>query len=99
MAHPARDPKKMLQLTAKNFEALFMGEMMSHMFEGIETDGPFGGGRGEEVFRSLMIEQYGKNIAESGQTGIANVLQKEMLRLQEIQSNPHASTGVTHVNA
>ena len=32
------------------------------MFSGISTDGPFGGGEGEEMFRSLMIDQYGKAI-------------------------------------
>ena len=89
--------KKSIQSAAQNFEALYMNEMMSYMFEGIETDGPFGGGRGEEIFRSLMIEQYGKKIAASGQTGISATLATEMLKMQEIQQNPHQ--GNKHVTA
>ena len=30
------------------------------------TDGPFGGGQGEEMFRSLMIDEYGKQIEAQG---------------------------------
>ena len=77
-----------VKATAKNFEAMYVQEMMQHMWDGIETDGPFGGGKGEEVFRSLMIEQYGKLVADSGQTKIAAQLSREMLRMQEEQQNP-----------
>lgn len=70
---------------AQKFEAMFMQEMMAHMFEGMDTDGPFGGGHGEEMFRSMMIEQYGQKIAASGQIGLSKTLETEMLRLQEEQ--------------
>lgn len=74
--------------TAKNFEAMYMQEMLQHMWDGVGTDKLMGGGRGEEVFRSLMIEQYGKMIADSGQTKISDVLSRQMLRMQEEQSHP-----------
>ena len=32
------------------------------MFSGIQTDGLTGGGQGEEMFRSMMINEYGKAI-------------------------------------
>lgn len=95
-AKAAKD-KNAIQAAAKNFEAMYMNEMMSYMFEGIETDGPFGGGRGEEIFRSLMIEQYGKKMADSGQTGITQMMTKEMLRMQEERLNPRQ--GAAHVTA
>jgi Rod binding domain-containing protein len=41
---------------AKDFEAVFINEFMGSMFEGVSTDGPFGGGPGETMFRSMMIE-------------------------------------------
>ncbi len=93
--------KKAVHEAAQKFEALFMNEMMSYMFEGLETNGPFGGGKGEEVFRSLMIEQYGDKASKSGQTGISVILEKEMLRLQELQQNPNKPTasGDHHADA
>ena len=93
--------KKAVHEAAQKFEALFMNEMMSYMFQGLETGGTFGGGKGEEVFRSLMIEQYGTKVSQSGQTGISTTLEKEMLRMQELQQNPNkpVASGEHHVDA
>lgn len=88
LAEQAKNKKNTHQ-AAQKFEAMFMNEMMSYMFQGLETDSPFGGGRGEEVFRSLMVEQYSQKIADSGQTKITDMMQKEMLRMQEEQKNPN----------
>jgi Rod binding domain-containing protein len=55
------------------------------MFEGIKSDGPFGGGYGESVFRSLMIEHYSKTIAEQGGFGLADQVKREILRFQEVK--------------
>ena len=84
----AAKDKRAVHQSAVQFEAMFMTEMMGHMFSGIETDGPFGGGHGEEVFRSFMTEQYGRLVAESGQTKISSSIEREMLRMQEHQQNP-----------
>ena len=69
--------------TAKEFEAFFMSQVMESMFAGIETDGPLGGGFGEGVFRSLLLQEFGKQIANRGGVGIADAVQKEILRIQE----------------
>jgi peptidoglycan hydrolase FlgJ len=71
----------------EEFEAVFLASMMQHMFAGIETDGPFGGGRAEETWRSLLIEEYGQEIAAAGGIGIAEEITRELLALQEI--DPH----------
>jgi Rod binding domain-containing protein len=70
---------------AKDFEAVFIGQMLSTMFEGVKTDGPFGGGYGEGVFRSLMVEQYSKTIADQGGFGLADQVKREILKLQEMK--------------
>jgi flagellar protein FlgJ len=72
-----------LKKNAQEFEAMFLSEMMGHMFEGVEVDDTFGGGRGEEIFRSLMINEYSQNIAKSPQgIGLANHVQQAMLEMQ-----------------
>ena len=68
---------------AQDFEAVFINEFMGAMFEGIKTDGPFGGGPGEAIFRSLMIDQYSKAVAKQGGFGLAASVQKELLHAQE----------------
>lgn len=73
------------QIKAKTqeFEGVFISQMLGQMFEGISTDGPFGGGQGEQMFRSLMIDEYGKQIAKQGGIGLADAMTKELLKHQE----------------
>ncbi len=78
----AHDPEAARQ-AAEDFEAVFLAQMLSHMFAGIRTDGPFGGGKTEEMFRSVMLDQYGRMIARSGGLGIADSVAAEILKLQE----------------
>lgn len=70
---------------AEEFEALFLSQMLAPMFENLQTDGPFGGGASEAIYRSLMVEEYGNAIAEAGGLGIADNVQREILRIQEIK--------------
>ena len=80
----------------KQFEAQFVSQMFQHMFEGIKTDGIFGGGAGEEMFRSLLTDEYGKMVANRGSIGgngslkssgfgIGAAVQKMLLKHQEVQ--------------
>ncbi|BAE52629.1 rod-binding protein [Paramagnetospirillum magneticum] len=70
----------------RQFEAMFMGQMIKSMFEGIKTDGIFGGGSGEEMFRSLLTDEYGKMMAAKGNgIGIGAAVQKMLLSHQEVQ--------------
>ncbi len=68
---------------AQDFESVFISQMLGQMYEGISTDGPFGGGEGEAMFRSLMLDEYGKQIAAQGGIGIADAVTKELLKHQE----------------
>jgi len=49
----------------------------------ISVDDVFGGGKGEEVFRGLMVQEYGKMIAAQGGVGIADQVRAELLKTQE----------------
>jgi len=71
--------------TAEDFEAVFLSQMMKPMFEGIRASEPFGGGQAEDMWQSLMVDEYGKAIAKSGGIGIADAVMAEMLRAQEVQ--------------
>lgn len=68
---------------ANEFEAMFLSEMMKPMFEGLSTEAPFGGGKGEEIFRGMMIQEYGKMLSGTGRIGIADAVRAEMIRMQE----------------
>jgi Rod binding domain-containing protein len=69
--------------TAKEFEAFFIGQMMEHMMAGIEPNAMFGGGHGEQMWRSMLNQEYGKELAKSNKLGIADHVMRGMLMAQE----------------
>ena len=75
------DPKT--RQAAEDFEAVFLGQMLAPMFQGLETEGMFGGGSAERVYRSMMVQEYGRAMASNGGIGIADAVQREILRMQE----------------
>lgn len=79
-----QDMQKMRE-AAQEFEAVFLSQMLKPMFEGIGSAPPFGGGPAEEMYRSLMMDEYGKSIAKAGGIGIADQVLREMIKLQEVQ--------------
>lgn len=85
-----------IDAAAKDFEAMFMTEMMKPMFESIKPDPRFGGGKGEEVFRGFMLQEYGKLVAETGQIGIADAVKQELIRMQELADNPRLNEEQTN---
>ncbi|MFN3700219.1 MAG: rod-binding protein [Alphaproteobacteria bacterium] len=90
------ETRKLSQITekAEEFEALFIAEMLKPMFDGIKTDGLFGGGKTEEIFRSMMLDEYGKAIAKQHSIGIADVVKTELINAQsraQAQQNEYSS--------
>jgi len=81
-----------IETAAKDFEAMFMTQMLKPMFEGLKVNDMFGGGKGEEVFSSFLIDEYGKMMAETGQLGIADAIKAEMIKMQSELSGAPQST-------
>ncbi len=71
--------------TAVDFEAFFLGQMLQPMFANINSEPPFGGGHAEKIWRSMMVDEMGKSMAEAGGIGIADSIQRAILKLQEVQ--------------
>ena len=78
---PAR--RAAIHQAATDFEAVFMTSMLESMSAGIKTDKTFGGGQAEQMYRSMMNQEYGKAIASRDTLGIAQAVEKEMLQIQE----------------
>jgi Rod binding domain-containing protein len=74
------DPKN--AETAKNFEAVFLGQMTQMMLESVDK-GEFNGGAGEDMFRGVLAEKLGTEIASRGGVGLAPVVLDQILKLQQ----------------
>lgn len=69
--------------TAEAFEASFLSQMLKPMFQGLRTDGMFGGGQAEETWRSFMLDAMAKKTVAAGGVGLADTVMSEMLKMQE----------------
>lgn len=70
---------------AEDFESQFLSLMIENMFTGINSDGMFGAGHTETVYRGFMADEYAKSITEQGGIGLADAVRQQLLGLQEAQ--------------
>ncbi len=75
-----------LRQQAEELEAVFLNTLVSEMFTSIDTDSEFGGGFGEETWRSMQSEQFAAALAKSGGIGIADQIMANLLTAQESAS-------------
>jgi flagellar protein FlgJ len=68
---------------SKEFESVFIGQFLGSMYADIPTDGVMGGGQGEAMFRSLLIDQYAQSIEKQGGFGLAASVKAELLKHQQ----------------
>ncbi len=74
------DPKN--AQTAKDFEAMFLGQMTKMMLESVEK-GELNGGAGEEMFKGVLAEKLGTEMANRGGIGLAPAVLESILKLQQ----------------
>jgi flagellar protein FlgJ len=87
---------KMQQIeeSAKDFEAMFMSEMLKPIFESVEVNETFGGGKGEEIFRGFIRDEYAKNYAATGGIGIAALVKEQLIQMQAKAENAQLAQNV-----
>ncbi|BAI76419.1 hypothetical protein AZL_e00740 (plasmid) [Azospirillum sp. B510] len=79
---------------AKEFEAMLVGQLMESMFAGMRESPLFGGGGpAEKPWRSMMLQEYGKAIAQSGTLGIGRMVHDEIARLYAAQAATRMERG------
>lgn len=74
--------QRKFEAAAKEFEALFIAQMLEPLFSSVETPAIAGGGKSEEFFKSLLQESYAKAMAERGGFGLASHVKSTLIDLQ-----------------
>ena len=67
---------------AEQFESFFIGQMLEYMHTDVDGQGMFGGGHAEDVWRSMLNQEYGKEKSKSGSLGIADAVMRSLLAAQ-----------------
>ncbi|SDR37024.1 rod-binding protein [Pseudovibrio sp. Tun.PSC04-5.I4] len=68
---------------AKEFESVFLNEMLQNMFTGLENGGTFGTEEGSDAWKSMLINEYANTLSQSGGIGLASTVHSQLLQLQE----------------
>ncbi|WP_428410374.1 rod-binding protein [Hyphococcus sp.] len=68
---------------AKEFESVFLSQLFGMMFSGIKTDGFFGGGTGEKMWRGFLLDHIADAYAERGGIGIADSVMAQIVQMSE----------------
>lgn len=82
-----------MEKAAKDFEAVFMAQMLKPMWEGVETDAMFGGGVGEDVMKDMLVQEYGKSMCASDNFGLSRSVLDAMIQIQEKANGAVANQG------
>ena len=65
---------------AKEFETMFVGMMLKSMRETVGKDKLTNGGHGEEIYRSLLDQEYAKSLTEHGGVGLTAMLERQLVK-------------------
>jgi flagellar protein FlgJ len=84
---PVATPEQRAKIAdaAGAFEAQMLSQMIQPMFEGLSSAPPFGGGAGEETYRSFLVDAFAKQMVKAGGVGVSKAVMAEMLKMQGLQ--------------
>jgi len=85
-AKPIPQGREKIEKLAKDYESVFLSQVLETMWEGISTDGLTGGGQSEGIWRSFMLQEYAKTMTAQGGIGLAKQITRDLIRAQEMQS-------------
>ncbi|MBF0679259.1 MAG: rod-binding protein [Devosia sp.] len=84
-----------LKQQAEDLEGVFLNLLTKEMFATVKSENGFGGGFGEETWRSMQAEQLANTMAQNGGLGIADQVLGDMIAMQEAaQKTQSRATGV-----
>lgn len=71
--------RQTLRKTAEDFESLFLNIVLKSMRNTVPKEGLISGGNAEEVYRSMLDDEYSKLMASQRHTGLADHIEKFLL--------------------
>ena len=72
-----------LRKTCRDFESLLVQQMLSKMRASIPKSDLFGSKDKEEIFQSMLDEEYAKELSESNSLGLGDMLYTQLAALKK----------------
>jgi len=71
------DEKKLRDATVE-FESMFIKQMLNSMRKTVTKNGLLDGGMGQEIFEDMLYDEYAKNMAQSANLGISDMMFQQL---------------------
>jgi len=69
-----------IRKVAREFEALMINEMLKSMRATVNRDTLMDGKNGEEIYRSMLDQEYAQALANQGGVGLSRLIEQELLQ-------------------
>ena len=77
-SHLSEAENAKLKESCRDFEALFIKQMLDTMRKTVSKSGMLDGGMAEDVFEDMLYDEYSKSMADTGSFGIARMMYSEL---------------------
>ena len=76
----AKKDEKLME-ACRDFEALFVKQMLDAMRKTVEKNGLIEGGMAEDIFEDMLYDEYAKLMTKNAGLGVADLLYKQLSNL------------------
>jgi len=83
--------REKLRKATDEFEEIFVSMMLKEMYKNIGKTGFLDGGKHEEMFRDMLIEQRAKDLAKNADFGLGEQMFEQFQKLLNAQTLPDQS--------
>ena len=77
---------------AREFEGLFVGMMLKSMRETVGKDMLAGKGQSDEIYRSMLDQEYARAVVEQGGLGLAKMIEEQLIKHPDRKQSPGERT-------
>ena len=83
LGKPETGDQKKLWSACKDFESIFIGQMLKQMRDSVQTSDPLNQGAANKMWRGMLDDETAKTMSKSGGIGLAEGLYRQMVNRVE----------------
>jgi flagellar protein FlgJ len=83
--------RQQIKQSAEDFESLFLNIVLKSMRDTVQKSGLIDGGNAEDIYKSMLDDEYSKMMATQRKTGLANEIERFLLTAVAATTKPAAA--------
>jgi flagellar protein FlgJ len=79
-SHMSPEEKEKLRTVARQFEAVFVNQMVGAMRKTVQPNGLMPQSQGEKIYQGMLDTEYADRLSQSNQFGLSDLIYEHLLR-------------------